>query len=118
MLLCGTKVPIGADLKGEAMSAPFEERGQGQQPKEVEVHVQSLKTNAKAKFKIAETATVDEVWTHASGELGEPRTAGDTFRCKDGTDLMDRLGSTLAEVFEANVCRQRQFEFRGPSGGA
>jgi hypothetical protein len=88
------------------------------EPKDVEVQVQSLKTNAKAKFKIAETATVDETWTRASEELDEPRVAGDTFRCKDGTDLMDRLAHTLEALFEANVCRQRLFEHRGPSGGA
>jgi hypothetical protein len=88
------------------------------QPKEVEVHVQSLKTNAKVKFKISETATIDETWTRATNELDEPRAAGDTFRCSDGTDLMDRLNVTLTALFEANICRQRHFEHRGPSGGA
>lgn len=95
-----------------------QEEDKEREPKDVEVQVQSLKTNAKAKFKIAETATVEETWTRASDELGEPRVAGDTFRCKDGTDLMDRLTHTLEALFEANVCRQRHFEHRGPSGGA
>lgn len=91
-----------------------------QGPKDVEVHVQSLKTNERTKFKIAETATIDEVWTTAgdADHLNEPRVDGDTFRCKDGTDLTTRLAATLAQLFEENACRQHQFEVRGPSGGA
>jgi hypothetical protein len=89
-------------------------------PKDVEVQVQSLKTNERTHFKVAETSTVDQVWTIASDSdhLDEPRAAGDTFRCKDGTDLTTRLDATLAQLFDENVCRGRQFEVRGPSGGA
>lgn len=87
---------------------------------EVEVHVQSLKTNAKANFKIAESATLDQVWTEASSadRLNEPRAGGDTFRCQDGTDLSARLGTTLEALFAERVCRNRHFEIRGASGGA
>lgn len=94
--------------------------GSAKDSKVVEVHVQSLKTNAKVHFKISEDATVDDLWTTASGpdELNEPRVAGDTFRCKDGTDLSARLTTTLAQLFAENVCRDRHFEIRGPSGGA
>ncbi len=88
--------------------------------KEVEVHIQSLKTNARTHFKISETASLDEVWTTASdsGHLDEPRASGDTFRCKDGTDLTNRLSATLLELSNEGVCHGRQFEIRGPSGGA
>lgn len=88
--------------------------------KEVEVHVQSLKTNARTNFKLDEDATVDEVWTTASDSqhLDEPRAAGDTFRCKDGTDLTNRASATLLELANEGVCHGRQFEIRGPSGGA
>lgn len=88
--------------------------------KQVEVHVQSLKTNEKTDFKIDEAATIDEVWTVASDadHLDEPRADGDTFRCKGGEDLTGRHTSTLAQLFDENVCRQRHFEIRGPSGGA
>ncbi len=94
--------------------------GSQAESKDLEVHVQSLKTNAKVHFKISEDATVDDVWTKASSpeELNEPRVAGDTFRCKDGTDLTSRLTATLAQLFAENVCRDRHFEIRGPSGGA
>jgi hypothetical protein len=87
---------------------------------EAEIHVKSLKTNAKTEFKIAETATLDEVWTEASSadRLNEPRSAGDTFRCQDGTDLTNRLGDSLETLFADNVCRNRHFEIRGDSGGA
>jgi hypothetical protein len=87
---------------------------------EAEVHVKSLKTNAKAEFKIVVTATLDDVWTEASSaaRLNEPRAAGDTFRCEDGTDLTSRLGDTLEALFTENVCRNRHFEIRGDSGGA
>lgn len=90
------------------------------EPKDVEVHVQSLKTNERTHFKIAEAATLDQVWGTASDpdHLDEPRAAGDTFRCKDGTDLTNRLETTLTQLFDENVCRGRQFEVRGPSGGA
>lgn len=90
------------------------------QHKDVQVHVQSLKTNAKVNFRISETATIDEVWTLASSEsqLNEPRAAGDTFRCKDGTDLTNRLAATLAGLAAERVCSGRQFDIRGESGGA
>ncbi|MBA2719043.1 MAG: hypothetical protein H0U52_07370 [Chloroflexi bacterium] len=87
---------------------------------EVEVHVKSLKTNAKTEFKIVETATLDEVWTESgsAGRLNEPRAAGDTFRCQDGTDLSNRLGDSLETLLAEDVCRNRHFEIRGDSGGA
>ena len=90
------------------------------EPKDVEVHVQSLKTNERTHFKMSENATLNEVWSTASdpAHLDEPRAAGDTFRCKDETDLTNRLETTLAQLFDENVCRGRQFEVRGPSGGA
>ncbi len=88
--------------------------------KDVEVHVQSLKTNAKTHFKVPESTTLDEVWTIAADpeHLDEPRSPGDTIRCKGGADLSDRLGATLAQLAAEGVCHARQFEVRGPSGGA
>ena len=90
------------------------------EPKDVEVHVQSLKTNERTHFKTSEESTLDQVWTTASDSdhLDEPRAVGDSFRCKDGVDLTGRLETTLAQLFDENVCRGRQFEARGPSGGA
>jgi hypothetical protein len=88
--------------------------------REVEVHVQSLKTNAKTHFKVAESAALEAVWATASdaAHLAEPRSDGDTFRCKDGTDLTNQLSSTLAQLEAQGICHGRQFEIRGPSGGA
>jgi hypothetical protein len=87
---------------------------------DVEVHIQSLKTNEKTHFKVPASATVDAVWSTASDEqhLNEPRADGDTFRCKDGTDLTARLATTLAQLEAEGVCPGRQFAIRGPSGGA
>lgn len=50
---------------------------------EVEVHVKSLKTNDKTAFKIADTATLQQVWDEAINDqhLDEQRAPGDTFRC-------------------------------------
>lgn len=87
---------------------------------DVEVHVKSLKTNDKTHFKIAEIATLNQVWNKAIDpeHLDEQRTPGDTFRCEDGTDLTNRLNETLQRLAAEGVCRNRHFEIRGPSGGA
>jgi hypothetical protein len=86
----------------------------------VEVHVRSLKTNEKTNFKAPETATLQQVWDEAidSRHLNEQRVPGDTFRCQDGTDLTSQLTKTLAQLAAEGICRDRQFEIRGPSGGA
>jgi len=88
--------------------------------KDVEVHVQSLKTNERVHFKIAVTATLETVWSTASDaqHLDEPRVEGDTFRCSDGTDLMGNLSATLADLEGQGICHGRQFQIKGPSGGA
>jgi len=88
--------------------------------KDVEVHVQSLKTNDRAHFKVPDSTTIDAVWAIAvsPSHLDEPRSAGDTIRCKGGADLTARLGATLAALAEDGECREHQFEIRGPSGGA
>lgn len=87
---------------------------------DVEVHVRSLKTNDKTHFKIAKTATLNQVWDEAVDQehLNEQRSPGDTFRCEDGTDLTNRLDATLEQLAAEGVCRDRHFEIRGPSGGA
>lgn len=87
---------------------------------DVEVHVKSLKTNDKTHFKIAETATLNQIWDEAIDpeHLDEQRTPGDTFRCDNGTDLTNRLDATLEQLEAKGVCWDRHFEIRGPSGGA
>jgi ribosome-binding factor A len=86
----------------------------------VEVYVKSLKTNDRTHFKVQESATIGHVWIEAVNpeHLNEQRTPGDTFRCDDGTDLTNRLDTTLEQLETEGVCRDRQFEIRGPSGGA
>lgn len=87
---------------------------------DVEVHVQSLKTNDKTHFKIASSATLQAAWDEAidKDHLDEQRTPGDTFRCADGSDLTARLSTTLTQLAAEHVCPNRHFEIRGPSGGA
>lgn len=89
-------------------------------PAEIEVHVKSLKTNERTHFKMPRTATLGQVWDTAidRDHLDDPRTPQDTFRCADGTDLTSRLQVTLEQLEDEHVCRNRQFEIRGPSGGA
>lgn len=88
--------------------------------RDVEVHVKSLKTNDKTHFLVAETTTLNQVWTEAVDpqHLNEQRGPEDTFRCEDGTDLTNRLNETLAQLAAEGICRERHFEIRGPSGGA
>jgi hypothetical protein len=86
--------------------------------KELPVHVKSLKTGEKRNFKMPEDATLEQVWAQANTELGETRGGEDTFRCQGGLDLMGRLNQTLAQLREETVCINRQFEIKGPSGGA
>lgn len=90
------------------------------QDHELEIQVKSLKTNARTHFKLSPSATLDQLWTVASDgdHLDEPRGDGDTLRCKDGADLTEQLGVTLAQLVESGQCPGRQFEIRGPSGGA
>lgn len=87
---------------------------------DVEVHIKSLKTNDTTHFKVAETTTLDQVWTVAINpqHLDEQRSPQDTFRCEDGTDLTSRLDATLVQLAAEGICRERHFEIRGPSGGA
>lgn len=87
---------------------------------DVEVHVKSLKTNDKTQFEIAKITTLRQVWDVAIDEnhLDEQRTPGDVFRCHDGTDLTAHLHSTLEQLAAEGVCRDHDFEIRGPSGGA
>ncbi len=113
--------PVPAIRENAKMiSQPDADKSKPDKPKLVEVHVQSLKTNAKVNLKLPEATTIEALWDAAIGtdELNEPRTAGDTIRCKDGTDLMGHLSDTLAILGEAKICQQRHFEVRGPSGGA
>jgi hypothetical protein len=85
---------------------------------EVQVHVKSLITGESVHFKMAENSTVQATWDQAYVKLEEERRAGDTFRCADGTDLMGRVGETLAQLRAEHVCEGNHFEIRGPSGGA
>jgi len=87
---------------------------------ELEVHIKSLKTNARTHFKLPPTATLGQLWETASDRehLDEPRAEGDTLRCNDGSDLTNELELTLAQLAESGRCHGRQFEIRGPSGGA
>jgi len=96
------------------------QRSNEQERTDIEVQVKSLKTNDKTRFKIASTATLQQVWDEAIDErhLDEQRTPGDTFRCEDGTDLTGRLTTKLAQLAAEHVCPDRHFEIRGPSGGA
>lgn len=94
--------------------------GGGGHEHDVQVHVRSLKTNERTHFDVPETATVADVWEIAvdTDHLNEPRAEGDTLRCADGTDLTNRLSSTLQQLHDEHVCENRQFEIRGASGGA
>jgi len=81
------------------------QRSNEQERTDIEVQVKSLKTNDKTRFKIASTATLQQVWDEAIDErhLDEQRTPGDTFRCEDGTDLTGRLTTKLAQLAAEHV---------------
>jgi len=85
---------------------------------EVEVHVKSLKTGETVKFKITDTATLQQAWDKALDELHETRNEGDKFRCESGDDLTSYLNQTLAALHDQKVCVGRHFEIKGPTGGA
>jgi len=85
---------------------------------ETEVHVKSLITGESVAFRMPATATVQATWDEAYQKLGESHRDGESFRCTNGVDLMDRLSDTLAQLRQQHIYEDAHFEIRGPSGGA
>lgn len=84
----------------------------------VKVRVKSLITAEVKEFDVNWNWTLQQVWDEAYGKLEESKRTGDTFRCDGGTDLTPYLGLTLAQARGKDICPDRHFEIRGPSGGA
>lgn len=85
---------------------------------EIQVQVKSLITGETVHFKMDATATVKATWDKAYEELKEQPRPGETFRCANGTDLSNRLDTTLEQLRQEGICPDEHFEIRGPSGGA
>lgn len=85
---------------------------------EIQVQVKSLITGETVHFKMDATATVKVTWDKAYEELKEQPRPGETFRCANGTDLSNRLDTTLEQLRQEGICPDEHFEIRGPSGGA
>jgi len=86
--------------------------------REIQVQVKSLVTGEIVHFKMDAAATVKATWDTAYEELKEQPRQGETFRCANGTDLMNRLDDTLEQLRQGGICPDEHFEIRGPSGGA
>lgn len=87
---------------------------------DVEVQVTSLRTNRKAKFKMPNSQTLQQVWDAAYGNFqpAEQKAGDDKFQCEKGTDLSAYLNLTLEAAHQQHICQNRHFEIIGGTGGA
>lgn len=89
-------------------------------PKEQKVDIKHLGELETASFKIAETASLQEVWDRAYAELEIARDPRDVFQADlmgEPIDLMDHLQLSLKAAQEQNLCK-RKFEIAARTGGA
>lgn len=89
-------------------------------PKEQNVHVKHLGELETATFKVAETATLQEIWDKAYSELDVAKDARDVFQAEvngQPVSLMDHLGFSLIDAQARDLCK-RKFEIAARTGGA
>jgi hypothetical protein len=83
----------------------------------IEVTVVYVPASRSKTFPIDKNATLTQMFDKAYLELGEQKRPGDQYFCKNGNSLSSDLSRTVESVVRS-VCKEPNFEIRGPTGGA